>query len=67
MSAFLKNWTVKGLGSRCLRPPPFLGFVWGGKGICRFGILTNANYITPVMYNVYALHKTPFPTPFVTH
>jgi hypothetical protein len=31
---FLKiNHAVKGLGGRCLRPPPLLGFVWGGKAI----------------------------------
>jgi hypothetical protein len=48
MSAFLKNLPVKGLGGRCLRPPPLLGFVWGGKAICRFGIWSNTQCITPV-------------------
>jgi hypothetical protein len=29
----------------CLRPPPLLGYVLGGKQFCRFGIWSNTNII----------------------
>jgi hypothetical protein len=59
MSAFLKNLPVKGLGGRCLRPPPLLGFVWGGKAI----------FLGSESGQIYSglLHTTLSPPPPVTY
>ncbi len=62
MSAFLKNWSVMGLGGRCLSvwglpPARFLfGMV---KQFCRFGIWSNTQCMTPVN----TLHTTRPPPP----